>query len=96
MGVGTITSGAAGKPKAWWRVGSPVSAVTHGKETLFEESKNMDESGNNRMEDFMSHRELEERRNGDINQEKRTTEKGRKDQGWGLLPAAAEALPVWT
>ena len=57
--------------------GSPVSAVTCGKETLFEESKNMHESGNNRMEDFMSHRELEERRNGDVNQEKRTTEKGR-------------------
>ena len=57
--------------------GSPVSAVTRGKETFFEESRNMDESGNNGMEDFMSHRELEGRRNGDINQEKRTTEKGK-------------------
>lgn len=44
--------------------GCPVSAVTCGKETFFEESRNMDESGNNGMEDFMSHRELEGRRNG--------------------------------
>ena len=66
-------------PRLRGRGGSPVSAVTRGIETLFEESKNMDESGNNRTEDFMSHRELEGRRNGDINQEKRATEKGRQN-----------------
>ena len=69
--LGTITSEAAWKSKAW---GNPVSTVIGGKETFFEEAKNTGEFGNNRMAGFVNHREFEGRRNRDINQEKGTTE----------------------